>query len=85
MAGTMMGIPSAEIKAAEADYGTKNATLYINEDTDQVVKVNESQQGQKTTVLYSNFNVTNLPAEPQAQLTFNQYLQSENTLGIFLL
>ena len=75
----IMGLSPADIKAALDNLGTAGTTkLYINMNNKQVVKYTTSQDGQNITGAYTDYDTTSLPAEPKADMTWDEFVQEES-------
>ncbi|HSX07396.1 MAG TPA: hypothetical protein VLG11_00720 [Candidatus Saccharimonadales bacterium] len=79
-AGELFGIPAGDITAETGALNGTTVTAKITIDThnSRVTQVQSTLNGISTTVKYSNYNKLKLPAQPNAALTYADYL---NRLG----
>lgn len=77
MVAKIVNIPVSDIPQDVFD-GIKNipkATFYIDKQQKNLIRVDVDVNGIKATVNYSEYNTTTLPAEPKANLSFEDYLK----------
>jgi hypothetical protein len=63
-----------------ASRGRTTGMLYVNTKTDQIIRFNLTSDSRTISALYSNYNEVNMPNQPQAAFSWQQFAPSQNKL-----
>lgn len=75
----IMGVSDSDIKTALDQLGTSGTTkLYVDIHSKQIVKYTTTQDGETVTGAYTDYDTTSLPAEPKADMTWDEFMQEES-------